>query len=427
MDGTPNPSGLSLVRDLRHALLHLYNAIELRRSPLIHLLGAGKRDDPPVALRHLLLQAIDALKPPADVPAQASAWRTYNVLALRYVEQYSQGEVATDLALSIRQVRREESQALRALADLLCVRHNLQCPFDAGTPAVASAGEPPVQEGATPSREQEMEWLRRSLSSEVADAGELVRTALATISPLARATGVQIEHAVPDTLPRLIAQQAALRQALLNVLTAAIRSAPGGQVSLQVEAGEGDIRFAVRSWRGTGDPALLGKDAETLQMAHDLVSLAGGTLSLATESGRRRPFSVEIVIPAKQQAEQVAVLVIDDNADTLELMRRYLSGTRYRFAGARDPEQALALAEETPPSIIILDVMLPGTDGWQVIERLREHPRVHGVPVIVCTILPQEDLALALGAAAFLRKPVSRGALLAALHRQMASPAKEAP
>jgi CheY-like chemotaxis protein len=90
------------------------------------------------------------------------------------------------------------------------------------------------------------------------------------------------------------------------------------------------------------------------------------------------------------------------------------------MVGTPDPEQALLLAEAESPEIIVLDVMLPDTDGWELLGRLRAHPLTRQTPVIVCTILPQEQLALALGAAAFLSKPISRPALLAALDQQMA-------
>ena len=118
-------------------------------------------------------------------------------------------------------------------------------------------------------------------------------------------------------------------------------------------------------------------------------------------------------------AERLPVLVIDDNVDTLQLMQRYLSNSRYHFVGASDPEQALALAEELSPAIIVLDVMLPGVDGWELLGRLREHPKTSEIPVIVCTILPQRQLALMLGAAEFIRKPVTRRILLSALDRQV--------
>jgi len=113
------------------------------------------------------------------------------------------------------------------------------------------------------------------------------------------------------------------------------------------------------------------------------------------------------------------VLVIDDNADTRRLIQRHLSGSRYHFTGAPDAKQGLALAEELIPQIIVLDVMMPGRDGWALLEQLREHPQLKDIPIIVSTILAHEDLALALGAAGFLRKPVSRSQLLTELDRQV--------
>jgi Amt family ammonium transporter len=85
------------------------------------------------------------------------------------------------------------------------------------------------------------------------------------------------------------------------------------------------------------------------------------------------------------------------------------------------------LAEACQPRAILLDIMMPGLDGWELLERLREHPRTGGVPVIVCSIVPQESLARLLGAADYIRKPVTRRALLAALDRHVNSLAKAGP
>ena len=63
---------------------------------------------------------------------------------------------------------------------------------------------------------------------------------------------------------------------------------------------------------------------------------------------------------------------------------------------------------------------MPQVDGWEVLGRLRQHPLNSHIPTIVCTILAQEELALSLGASAFVRKPVTRQAFLAALDRQIA-------
>jgi len=118
--------------------------------------------------------------------------------------------------------------------------------------------------------------------------------------------------------------------------------------------------------------------------------------------------------------EQLPVLAIDDNADTIQLMQRYTTGTRYRLLGTHGLEQALDLAEQFSPQIVVLDVMMPQLDGWEVLGRLRQHPLTSRTPIIVCTILPQEELALSLGASGFVRKPITRQSFLAALDRQVA-------
>jgi CheY-like chemotaxis protein len=151
-------------------------------------------------------------------------------------------------------------------------------------------------------------------------------------------------------------------------------------------------------------------------MARQFIALFGGTLEVASVKGGKQPFAATLVLPV---AQQVSVLMVDDNADTLRLLQRYLTGTCYQFIGTRDPEQVVTIAEESAPQVIVMDIMLPGIEGWELLGRLRTHPKTRDVPIIVCTILPQEQLALSLGAAEFLRKPISREALLSALDRQI--------
>ena len=98
---------------LRAALRHLYDPQELRRSPLMRAFGL-ERQSSPSALRQLLIDAIEALKPAASASPQSDAWRIYRTLSHRYVEQFSQEEVAGTFGLSIRQLRRLERLALRA-------------------------------------------------------------------------------------------------------------------------------------------------------------------------------------------------------------------------------------------------------------------------------------------------------------------------
>jgi CheY-like chemotaxis protein len=204
----------------------------------------------------------------------------------------------------------------------------------------------------------------------------------------------------------------AFGQIVLNLLTVAIQRAPGGEVRAAVNHLPWEVVILVQctaSDSGLQPPS--GDEATSLDMADRLAALSLGRLTYAFAQGT---FTATLTLPA---LEQWPVLVIDDNVDTLQLFHRYASGTRYRLVSTQDPEEALALAERTAPQIIVLDVMMPQTDGWRVLSQLRQHPLTGHIPVIVCTILAQEALAMSLGAAAFLRKPITRQSFLQTLDR----------
>jgi CheY-like chemotaxis protein len=414
----------SFVRWLRQALRYLYDPGKLRRNPLFGLLGLAESESSS-ALRNILVNGIEALKPDASVSPQSEAWRTYRILLHRYVDQFSQGEVATNLGLSVRQLRRQESLALRVLADHLWVHCDLQLgnAGQEGAP-VKRRAEDALGDARMVSREQELAWLERSLPSELTDVAQIMRAVLKTVGPLIKALGTRVRYELPEDLPNLTVQQTTMRQALLNVLTTAIRSAPGGQVDIHAKARASEVWISVqpirqRSASPSSEPE---NHVEGLEMAQQLVALSGGSLEVRSDQDSRRPFTARFILPG---ARQLAVQVIDDNADTLRLFQHYLADSRYSFVGTQDPERALALAEKSTPQIIVADVMLPGIDGWELLGRLREHPKIRNVPIIVCTILPEEQLALTLGAAAFLRKPFTRGELLAVLDRQAESLTQE--
>jgi CheY-like chemotaxis protein len=154
---------------------------------------------------------------------------------------------------------------------------------------------------------------------------------------------------------------------------------------------------------------------ENILMTRKMVELFEGRLEFEVDSQN----GYLAICLAVAVASQISVLAIDDNSDALQLIQRFLSGSRYRFTGLSDPAQAVAFAQKNAPNVILLDVMLPGVDGWELLGRLRGHPGTMHIPVVVCTFLAQEQLALALGARSFLRKPINREALLDALNQAL--------
>jgi CheY-like chemotaxis protein len=418
MDST----GEQFVEELSRALHHLYDPNVLLNSSLIASLGLDHQADAVTVLQRILTDAIESLQPPASVPPGSQAWRLYYILYYRFTEQMLQREVAAELSLSIRQLRRQEKRALQILGNHLAASYNLEREAGLSAP-VQVEGRDPGAVIRTPSRERELDWLERTVPSEPVDVGEVISSALKTARPLLSALSVSLRCTVPQGLPPLTVRRTTLQQALLHVITVAARTVPGGTLeivarSLSRPAGVHVLVTTSRGESGTvgenDNPVL--PDADPLEMAENLVCMSGGSLEVTQEHGAQTPFSASIVVLT---TGRLPILVIDDNVDTLRLMQRYLSGSRYHFAGTSQPQDALSVAEKMQPLILVLDVMLSGIDGWELLGRLREHPKTRHVPVIVCSILPQDQLAFTLGAAGYLRKPVSQRELLSALDRQV--------
>ena len=83
----------------------------------------------------------------------------------------------------------------------------------------------------------------------------------------------------------------------------------------------------------------------------------------------------------------------------------------------KGPREALELACRLQPLVITVDLMMPGEDGWDLMQQLAKNPLCARIPVVVCSVLRERELALYMGAAAFVEKPITEHALLAVLER----------
>jgi len=414
---------LQLVRSLRWSLRHLYNPEQLALSPLVQLLDLGRQADGK-SLREVLLEAIDGLRPSSDVPAQNKAWRVFGALYYRYVDQFAQHEVAKTLGLSVRQLRRQEHLAMCVLADQLWVRYGPKAGTDKRSPGIVNT--PALSSQRSPSgitREQELDWLHDSAAREPVDVLEIVRSAVRTVTPLSTALRVPLDCQLPEGLPRLNVLCTSARQALVAVLSVAIRAGSSERVTITAGARQRWVNIGVVAG-GQRAAEIPGDLADSVEMARQLSEVCGGKLEVVWGEGTQPAFSAVVSLPVVEDAK---VLIVDDNADSVQLFERYLASTSYSCVSSTDPREALALAQELRPCAIVLDVMMPGLDGWELLERLREDPDTSGIPVIVCTILPEAQLALTLGAAEFLRKPVNRAQLMSALERLAEREQPESP
>ncbi|MBX3012759.1 MAG: response regulator [Caldilineaceae bacterium] len=395
------------ILSLRSALHYLYDPVQLRNSPLVEYFGLGAEFDKAAALQQRLTAAIRALTPAEDDPPQSRAWRVYDILNFQYLRQLSRDAVATQLGISERQLRREQRVALEVLAQSLWPQ--LQWP--ATTPAATSA----VAADAEQALSEELGWLKQPVAEEYVPLVVALQTVQNLAQPLARQWQVALQVNVPPVLANFPVTPLALRSILLTMLSVAIPRAGRGSVVIAAIGTNMTLALTVTS----GDPTLVqppftAKDWASLQTAQNIASF----------------YSADLVIPPTPDAgfvgtltlrtpEQLPVLVIDDNTDWIELQQRYAAGSRYQVIGCHEPANARHLAEKVQPAVILLDVMMHNVDGWQVLSELRQEPATAAIPIVICTILPVGELALSLGATAFLQKPITQQQFLQLLDQQL--------
>ena len=264
---------------------------------------------------------------------------------------------------------------------------------------------------------EEWDWLKKTYSDHITDLESSTKKILDLIQGVGQQYNTELVLLPGAGLPDLAVHPVAFRQILLNLLQVAIHQAEGGKVFLELSSHPPFGEFHVRSEPVAvhSDGSHQAQDANLVKFATHLTDLCGGRLVIPQHPDR---FECQLSLPA---VEGLQVLVIDDNLEIIELLQRYTDGTRYTVLGSTDPEKAIELAEANSAQIIVIDVMMPKIDGWELLGRLRNHPQTAGIPVIVLSILAQEDLAYSLGAQKLIMKPVSQEVFLSALDEILAN------
>lgn len=104
-----------------------------------------------------------------------------------------------------------------------------------------------------------------------------------------------------------------------------------------------------------------------------------------------------------------AIMAVDDDPDALDIVRTYLESKGYRVITATDGREALAKLEETRPALVLLDVMMPEIDGWEVARTIKNHPEFGDVRVVMLTArsdFTDKQEGLRAGADDYIVKPI---------------------
>src|SRR5512138_2495317 len=380
----------------RQALQNLHDFAILQKLPLTSLLSApsGTLDQGVRKLRAEILDAIERLNPSGHMPSRARERRPYALLYGHYVQGMTSAELADELAISIRQLRREHVRAVEAVLDLLWDRLNPQLQLE--------------PEFALP-RAADTETDQFLSQGHVDDISivDLIDGIFTTLAPLAASREMKLENQLPANVPLARANRVVLRQGILGLISVALQRFSSGQIHVTL-ATAADFRLLVQA---DGKPQPGTSTKAGLDVSRKLIAGLGGQVEInAGEEGWR----AEISLP---KAEELPILVMDDNAGLIELYRRYVAGRGYRVLDAHSADEIIALAQKHDPRLIILDVMMPDQDGWEVLQRLKAADPTQNIPVMICSVLDETEIAFALGASDYLSKPVTQDALLAKVER----------
>lgn len=404
----------AFVEHLADAYERLYDLVYLRNHPLIDVLVpdvALTRKQRAWELHDILTEAIEDLHPHPDASAVSRERRRYELMVLRYRDGETVEAVADRLAISVRHYYRERDAALQAIADLLWERHYeaLAAPHDHPT---GSQEIPTTSEDVAPADRLSLlrrETARMTPEDATVDLENIIEGVLKILSDVLDKERIQIDKDLPALTPVLSIDGNLLRQLLLSELGYLAAYAQNATLAITADVERTTLSLSVTVIPAEAvDPVSPDRYQDRLAALQEMAVVSGSQIDyLRSDKGTVTGFITRILARAEHR-----VLVVDDNEDILELFVRYLSPHHYRVITARTAEEALLKARKFQPQAITLDLMMPEQDGWSLMSVLRHQPETQDVPIIVCSVLKQKDLAMMLGAAAFLEKPVSERTLL---------------
>jgi CheY-like chemotaxis protein len=287
---------------------------------------------------------------------------------------------------------------------------------------------------------------------------KMVDDVASIVHPLVIKNSNQFQVVGPENMGSMHADLTKVRQSLFNLLSNACKFTEHGQITLEAKReGAGASEKVVFRVSDTGigmtpeqmqklfaaftqaDASMTRRFGGTglgLVISRQFCRMMGGDITVASELGRGATFTVTLPAVVADQKEEPAaeqespessypeapagasvVLVIDDDARVHDMLRRSLAKEGFRVEVASGGEEGLRMVRQVRPDAITLDVMMPGMDGWAVLSALKADPQTADIPVVMLTIVDNQNMGYSLGAAEYLTKPIDRDRLTALLKK----------
>jgi CheY-like chemotaxis protein len=278
---------------------------------------------------------------------------------------------------------------------------------------------------------------------------DLINSAMSTATGLVKDKPIKLIANFSKDLPLVRADATRVRQVVINFLSNAAKFTEQGSITITAEqakdpAGKPEIIVTVTD-TGPGiaetdrsklflpfsqvDDSATRKTGGTglgLSICRSLIELHGGRIGLLrSKIGEGSTFFFSLPQLVKEDVAPITrpvdgtnlILSIDDDPQVIGLYQRYLKPQGYTVIAHTDPQTAVSAARDLRPMAITLDIMMPDHDGWQVLQDLKNDPLTRGIPIIVCSILEDEEKGFSLGAADYLVKPFLQDDLITTLSR----------
>jgi PAS domain S-box-containing protein len=283
---------------------------------------------------------------------------------------------------------------------------------------------------------------KMELAFDEVNISDVVAGVMSAVVGLVRDKPINLIKNIPEDLPTVRADAIRVRQVLLNLLSNAAKFTSEGSITVDVAPSTGptghpEILISVTDTGPGIDPKDQAKlfqpfsqvdDSLTrktggsglgLSISQQLIQMHGGRIGVRSAVGKGSTFYFSLpVYRVKEEApasDRKVILSIDDDQQVISLYERYLQPQGYQVVALTDPAQALQRVKQLKPYAITLDIMMPGHDGWSVLNELKADNETRDVPVIICSIVEEKERGFSLGAADYLLKPILEDDLLNAL------------